>query len=49
MKKLLIFVAIVVLASSFTSCASKRKGCGLTADNQSIPAQQEVIVADSNQ
>lgn len=48
MRKLILFVALIVLAGSLNSCASKSKGCGLTADNQNVPTQQEVVVADAS-
>lgn len=42
MRKITIFVAIVVLAISLNSCASKKKGCGLTAEHQSVTLKQEL-------
>jgi hypothetical protein len=49
MKKVIILIAIVVLSNGFNSCASKSKGCGLTADNENIPTQQEIVVAQASE
>lgn len=43
MKKFVLVVAILVLAISFTSCASRKKGCGLTAENQELNQQETVV------
>jgi hypothetical protein len=48
MKKLIYLVVILFVFASLTSCASKKKGCGLTADNNTVPSQ-EIVVADINQ
>jgi hypothetical protein len=46
MRKIAIFIAIVVFASSLNSCASKKKGCGLTAEHQSVSLKQELDHAE---
>ncbi|MCC7521579.1 MAG: hypothetical protein IT220_08095 [Flavobacteriaceae bacterium] len=46
MKKLVFFAVLLVLVTSLESCGSRKKGCGLTADNQNVPVQQEVVVAE---
>lgn len=46
MKKLLFFAVLLVWVASLESCGSRKKGCGLTADNQNVPVQQEVVVSE---
>lgn len=45
MKKSIYLLIVLFAFASLTSCGSKKKGCGLTADNQVVPAQ-EVVVAE---
>ncbi|GEM_PF-2664399 len=45
MKRITLILALIVFAVSINSCASKKKGCGLTADNQKA-TQQEIVVAE---
>ncbi len=45
MKKFVYLLIFAFLLTSLTSCGSKKKGCGLTADANTIPSQ-EVLVVD---
>jgi hypothetical protein len=47
MKRFFYFLVLVLFVGSLNSCASKRKGCGLTADNTQIDLQSEVAVAEA--
>lgn len=43
MKKLVYLFIVLFAFASLSSCSSKRKGCGLTADTQTVPTQEIVI------
>ncbi len=46
MKRIVFILALIIFAGSLNSCASKKKGCGLTAENQEVKLQQEVVLAE---
>ena len=43
MKKSIYLLIVLFAFASLTSCGSKKKGCGLTADVQIIPTQEVVV------
>jgi hypothetical protein len=45
MKKIVYLLVFVFVMMSLTSCGSKKKGCGLTANANTLPSQ-EIVVAD---
>lgn len=45
MKKIVYLLLFAFVLASVTSCGSKKKGCGLTADANTVPTQ-EVLVVD---
>jgi len=45
MKKFIYLFIVLFAFASLTSCGSKKKGCGLTADATTIPTQ-EIILAE---
>ena len=47
MKKFIYLFVILFALASLTSCGSKKKGCGLTADTTAVPTQ-EILIAEVN-
>lgn len=43
MKKIIFLLLIAFVFSSLTSCAGKKKGCGLTADTTQVSTQGVVV------
>lgn len=48
MKKFIYLFIMLFAFASLTSCGSKKKGCGLTADANTAPTQ-EIVVAEVTQ
>jgi len=48
MKKTVYILVLLFAFASLSACGSKKKGCGLTADANTLPSQEVSVVVDNN-